>query len=139
MTKWKRDRTHFAPLTIDRIGTGVEGFFRAYPALADSSMTGTETRVFVSGYFTHLVADEAWILDIYRPISTGRACSATRSRPIYGTGRCKLDMDKAAWEELGDMAQVREFLNGVGSEVDVEFMSGETLGDWRDWVSEFTT
>ena len=51
----------------------------------------------------------------------------------------QLDMDKAAWEELGDMAQVREFLNGVGSEVDVEFMSGETLGDWRDWVSEFTT
>ena len=139
MTKWKRDRTHFAPLTIDRVGTGAEGIFRAYPALADSSMMGAETSVFVSGYFTHLVADEAWILDIYRPHFDGQGLFSDKVQANIWDRALQLDMDKTAREELGDMAQVREFLNGAGSEVDVGFISRETLGDWREWVTEFTT
>ena len=36
MTKWKRDYTHFAPLTVGRIGEGADGLFRTHPGLADS-------------------------------------------------------------------------------------------------------
>ena len=138
MTKWKRDQTHFAPLDIDHIGAGVEGLFLTHPGLADSSKSNDATKVFLSGYFNHLVADETWILEIYRSYF-GDQPSAGQVQANIWDRALQLDMDRAAREGLGDMEQVRALLNGSESDVDVGFISPETLGQWRQWVTDFTT
>ena len=139
MTKWKRDQTHFAPLNVDRIGTGMDGLFQAHPALAGGSKTSDATRVFISGYFTHLVADESWILNIYRPNFDGHQVFADRVQANIWDRALQLDMDRVAWEELGDMERLRSFLDGAEADVDVEFIVPETLSQWKEWVTDFTT
>ena len=137
ITKEKRDDTHFAPLTIERIGTGVEGIFQRYPALRDPTLLTNETQVFLAGYFCHLTADEAWIVDIYQPYFNGGSPSGDKVQLDIWDRAIQLDMDKTSKEDLGDPVDVCAVLNGSGSDVRVEFISGETLDRWRDWVAEF--
>ena len=139
MTKWSRDHTHFAPLTIERVGTGVEGLFETYPDLAGSSRVNDATKVFLSGYFTHLVADEAWILEIYRPYFDARDHFAGQVQANIWDRALQLHMDQVARQQLGDMEQLRSFLNGSELNVDVRFIDSETLGQWRERVADFTT
>ena len=139
MIKWKRDQTHFAPLTFERIGAGVEGLSRTHPSLADSSAVSDATKAFLSGYFTHLVADETWIMDIYRPYFGRRSSLNEQVKANIWDRALQLDMDKMAQEELDGMGQVRSLLEGSESGVEIGFISAETLSRWREWVIEFTT
>ena len=141
MTKWARDDTHFAPLTIEEIGAGVQGMFRKHPALADSNGGGVSdaTRVFLAGYITHLVADEAWILGIYRTYFDGRQEPRDRVVGNIWDRALQLDMDMAARQAMGNMEDVRHALEGAEEGVEVDFIDSETLSRWREWVSEFTT
>ena len=137
MTKSKRDETHFAPLAIERVGTGVEGLLEAHPHLADG--VNDETRVFLSGYFTHLVADESWILDIYLPYLDGHHLHAEQVQANICDRAMQLDMDRVAKEELGDGKQAGSVLRGSEEDVNTGFIDAETLARWREWVTEFIT
>jgi hypothetical protein len=140
MTKWARDDTHFAPLSISEIGAGVQGLFQKHPALAaPNGGVSDATRVFLAGYITHLVADEAWILEIYRTYFDGPRDPRDRVVGNIWDRALQLDMDMAAREEMGDMAEVRRALEGAEEGVAVDFIDSETLSRWREWVSEFTT
>ena len=138
MTKWRREETHFAPLTVKHIGAGVKGLLQTHPDPADSSQVTDATRVFLSGYFTHLVADETWILEVYRPYFDGHRPFADEVQANIWDRALQLDMDRSACEELGDMGQVRSLLDGSECGVGVGFIGPETLGEWRGWVTEFT-
>ena len=138
MTKWKRDQTHFAPLTINRVGTGVEGLFRTHPKLADSSKVNYATRVFLAGYFSHMVADETWILEIYLPCFDNHHYSNQVQGNIWDRA-LQLDMDRAAGEEPAYMEQVHTALERSESGVEVGFISPETLSQWRERVIDFTS
>ncbi len=141
MTKWARDDTHFAPLTIEEIGAGMQGMFQRHPGLADSNGGGVSdaTRVFLAGYITHLVADEAWILEIYRTYFDGPQEPQDRVQGNIWDRALQLDMDMAARAAMGDMEEVRHSLAGAEEGVEVGFIDSETLSRWREWVSEFTT
>lgn len=137
ITKSKRDETHFAPLNIDRIGTGVEGLFQKHPALRDPTLLTDETQVFLAGYFCHLIADETWIVDIYQPYFNGGSPSGDQVQLDIWDRAVQMDMDKVSKNELGDPSQICSELNGSGTDVHVEFISGETLDQWKEWVAEF--
>ena len=137
MTKWKRDRTHFTPLSVERVGAGIRGLWAAHPELADSARLGDETRAFLSGYFTHLVSDETWIVNIYRPYFDGQDDDAGRMMSNLWDRAVQLDMDRTAWDGLGGIDRVRKLLEGSESGVGVEFIDAETLAKWREWVTEF--
>ena len=139
MTKWKRDQTHFAPLSVERVGTGVDGLFQAHSELADHSLVGKATVAFLCGYLTHLVADETWILDIYGPYFGNKPTGNEQIEANIWDRALQLDMDKTAREGLGDMQQVRSYLEDSEIDVEVEFIKDGTLSQWRAWVSDFTT
>ena len=139
MTKWKRDQTHFAPLTVEQVGTGVEGLLQAHPHLLDSDEVNDETRVFLSGYFTHLVADESWIVDIYVPYLGGNHLQSDQVKANICDRAIQLDMDRVAKEELGDGKQVGSLLRSSEENVNTGFIEAETLARWREWVTEFIT
>ena len=141
MTKWARDDTHFAPLSITEIGAGVQGMFRKHPALGASNGGGVSdaTRAFLAGYITHLVADEAWILEIYRTYFDGPGEPGDRIVGNIWDRALQLDMDMAAREQMGDTEGLRRALEGAEEGVAVGFIDPDTLARWREWVSEFTT
>lgn len=139
LTKGKRDETHFAPLTIEYVGTGVAGLLERHPALADSAEVSDPTRVLLSGYFTHLVADETWILDFYRPYFDGSHLFADQVRANIWDRALQLEMDRETQQEMDGFELVRRHLDGSERGVGVEFIGPETLGRWRGWVTEFTT
>ena len=139
MTKWSRDQTHFAPLEVERIGTGVDGLLEAHPDLANSSCLDDKTTVFLSGYFTHLVADETWILEMYQPYFDGDHLFANQIEANLWDRALQIGMDIEARVELAGMEQVRTHLDGSELGVEVAFIGAETLTKWREWVTEFTT
>ena len=68
MTKWDRARTHFSDLSVTHVGAGVQRMFELHPRLAGSENgLSPQTRSFLLGYVSHLVADEMWITTMFRP------------------------------------------------------------------------
>ena len=137
MTKWNREVTHFVPLAVRRVGDGAQGMFREYPALADSSVLDGETAAFLSGYITHLVSDETWILDVYQPYFDGNGDPEKQVRANIWDRALQLDLDRAAWETLQVMDRLETLLGSSESGVGIEFISPETLREWRGRVTEF--
>ena len=63
----QREQTHFFDMEGKASESGVATLFKEYPNLACSENLDSSTKSFVAGYLSHLVTDEVWILDIYRP------------------------------------------------------------------------
>ena len=138
MTKSKRDDTHFAPLDFQDVGSGIRGLFDAHPGLACSKNLSWPTKAFLAGYFTHLVADETWIVQIYRNFFHNGASFGDEVRANLWDRAAQLEMDRVARLEMGDFHDARTMLDGSEVDVDIGFISEETLGEWSEWVSKFT-
>lgn len=141
MTKWPRERTHFAPLSADEIGTGPRTMFRLHPELAGHNGSSEATKAFLVGYVSHLVADEAWISDIYRPNfdpPTGRSMVAgTEIEANLWDRALQLDMDRRAAPEMERILRNGEVLADADVGVEIEFLNEVSLQEWREWVSRF--
>ena len=141
MTKWPRERTHFAPLSADQMGTGARNMFRLHPELADQNGVSPATRAFLVGYISHLMADEAWICDIFRP-HFGPANGHDR---VVGTElhahiwdrALQLDMDRRALSQTNGLMRDGETLDEADSGVNVDFLDSDSLREWREWVCRF--
>ena len=141
MTKWPRERTHFAPLSVREVGTGPREMFRLHPELADYRTLSNATRAFVLGYISHLVADETWITTIYRPSfdpPEGSAMAAGNKVEAHIWDRAlQLDMDRRALPQVGGHLQAIAAMpaDEVGREVG--FLGVEALEEWKEWVGRF--
>ncbi|MFQ5860967.1 MAG: zinc dependent phospholipase C family protein, partial [Dehalococcoidia bacterium] len=96
ITKGKRDETHFAPLNIQRVGEGVENLLRRYPRLRDARSLSEPTRAFLAGYISHLVADEVWVLEIYRPYFANPDPFSNRAQANLWDRALQLELDRQA-------------------------------------------
>jgi hypothetical protein len=136
LTRWERERTHFFDLADYGEQHAVEGLFREHPGLTDTGGLNSSTPAFLAGYVSHLVVDEAWINDIYRP------CFGRRS-PLGGSELANV-MDRLLQFELyrrertksGVSDEIRDDLVRSPLEIEVDFIDGETLRRWRDIAVE---
>ena len=141
MTKWPRERTHFAPLSADEVGAGPRAMFRLHPELADYSRLSNAARAFILGYISHLVADETWIVAIFRPCfdpPEGITMAAgTKVEAQIWDRALQLDMDRRALPLVGGHLQpIAEMpADEVGREVG--FLGAEALEEWKEWVGRF--
>jgi len=62
-----RSDTHFFDLQASECESGASSIFKTNPGLARGSDIDAATKSFVAGYLSHLITDEIWTLDIYRP------------------------------------------------------------------------
>ena len=141
MTKWPRERTHFASLTADEVGTGPRNMFRLHPNLADRNGLSPATGAFLIGYISHLVADEAWLAQIYRPNFDSKqgngAITGTEVEANIWDRALQLDMDREAISKMDSLVQDTKALTDAHVGVEVGFLDETQLGEWRDWVSRF--
>ena len=141
MTKWPRERTHFASLSADEVGTGARNMFRLHPELGDQSALSHATQAFLVGYISHLVADEAWITNIYRPhldATNGQdTATGTKIESNIWDRALQLDMDSKAVTEVHGLTHSGDSLSNAASGVEVAFLNPQSLGEWQEWVHRF--
>ena len=141
MTKWPREQTHFAQLSTDEVGAGARTMFRLHPHLADLESLSHATGAFLIGYISHLVADEAWISQIYRPHfdppQGNGAIAGTEVEANIWDRALQLDMDRNALSRMEDLVQDSRVLTDANVGVDVGFLDEVHLEEWRNWVSRF--
>ena len=136
-TKWKRSHTHFATLSVDKVGVGTEGLFHANPHLTDAARKSPATRAFIAGYLSHLVTDETWITRIYRPYFGNREVFADEMKANVFDRAVQLDMDRNARREAPGMDKIIERLHDSDRYVRVGFIDNHILNSWQTWVAQF--
>ena len=141
MTKWPRERTHFAPLSTDEVGAGTRTMFNLHPELAVEDGNSEATRAFLVGYISHLVADETWITDIYRPNfdpaqGNGIVAGTTVEANLWDRA-LQLEMDRKAAPDMDRLLHNGEVLAGAEVGVEIGFLGEASLQEWREWVWRF--
>lgn len=136
LMRWERERTHFFDLQELEEQSAVTAMFEAHPALARPAELSPPTAAFVCGYISHLVMDEIWIDDIYRPFFG-------RSSPLAGDRRADI-MDRAVQYELDRQARAdRQAMSHIVKELarptpdlEVSLVDEGPLGLWRELMVE---
>jgi hypothetical protein len=134
-----REDTHFLTLDCEEGASGVKRMLKAHPELDNRAELSPATRAFVAGYFSHLVTDEAWIYQIYRPFF-GKSSSVSSS-PIANLLDRVLQFDLDRRERLNNkgMSVIREELNTLAPLIEVCFIDASSLKRWREFVFIATT
>ena len=138
MTKWERERTHFAPLSLEKIGTGTRRMFDLYPQLADRHSLTPASRAFVLGYVSHLAADETWITTMFRPHFSKESNLAGNDVEAQIWDRAlQLEMDRQVLPEMADLTSEGRAVDSGEEGVEIDFLDAEVLAEWRQWVARF--
>lgn len=129
----RRDRSiyHFAQLDFDELGAGMEGLFAEHPALKHANGHNEQTVAFVCGYLTHLIVDESWIVDMYRPYFGNREVFRDSAKGNVYDRALQLELDRQSTRPP-DAADLISHL--AVDDIEVGFIPTDTLSDWREWV-----
>lgn len=137
ITRWERERTHFFDLNDFRHQDSVRALFKAYPELEDRAKVNESTASFIAGYITHLVLDEAWISEVYRPLFGERSPLAGSERANVMDRVIQFEMDRREREDRRTVAAMRADIVASALEVTVGLIDLETLQRWREVNIDF--
>ncbi|MPZ22744.1 MAG: hypothetical protein GEU28_04215 [Dehalococcoidia bacterium] len=132
LTKTDRRLTHFFDLWNFEVQSGRRAMFSEHPEIADAKLLDPATRAFMTGYLTHLEADEAWILDIYRPYFGADSPLAGSSQANVLDRIIQFEMEQDARADAEAMGESAEALRRAVLDVECGFLDRETLLRWRE-------
>ncbi len=131
LTKRARSEYHFVELDFETIGTGVRTMFAAYPELMNAAERDGPTRAFVAGYITHLLADESYIVRMFRPYFGESGAFEDDAKAKIWDRALQMDFDRRVWADVRHSV----FLDEVDTDrVSVQFLNADDLQRWKDWV-----
>lgn len=133
ITRVDRSVYHFAQLDFEEIGTGMRGLFHSHPHLEDASDQSEQTQAFMAGYLTHLMADETWIANMFRPYFGNREVFQDETVGLVMDRAMQLEMDRRCWDSVGAM---RLLLDASTEGVEVGFIPRDSLAEWAQWVGK---
>ena len=141
MTRWPRERTHFAPLSVRDVGTGSQNMFKLYPELLEESARSPATRIFLLGYICHLAADEVWITSIYRPnfdiTSKDSRLTDDQIEADIWDRAVQLDMDRLSLPDVSGPLDAGHAVSCGDTGVSISFFEEGLLSQWKERVSSF--
>ena len=133
-----RSDTHFFDLQASECESGASSIFKTNPGLARGSDIDAATKSFVAGYLSHLITDEIWTLDIYRPFFGDTS-------PLGGDIEANtldrlLQYETDRWErqDKEKLALIRTELCSWKPEVGIDFIENGALRDWLNFVCATT-
>ncbi len=136
VTKLSRDRTHFVPISNKVIGTGTHNLFKENPKLLDKNSLNAVTKSFLAGYILHLVADETWIITMYRPLFGNRQIFPNKIIGNIMDRAMQLDMDREThikYENFNDY--VNELAINF-DDIDIDFITSESFIEFTDRIKQ---
>jgi hypothetical protein len=129
-----RLHTHFFDLADDDEQSGPDLMFQQHPCFCDGSELEDRTRAFIVGYVSHLIVDDAWITDIYRPFFGKKS-------PLGGDTAANmldrlLQYETDRWERLDKprLAAIRDKIHSWNADMDIGIVDNTALCNWRDFV-----
>lgn len=132
----RRSSSHFFELEELHEQNSVETFLKAHPELCRPRELRGGAPAFVAGYLTHLVIDELWITDIYRPFFGPGS-------PLGGDARANImdrvlqyDMDLQRRRQTEITREIGQALLESDLDLDISFVDCSTLRRWRDVAAE---
>jgi hypothetical protein len=137
ITRWDRDLTHFFDLNDFGEQDSVRSLFEAHAELEDRARVGTGTASFLAGYITHLVLDEGWITQVYRPLFGERSGLASDERANVMDRVLQFEMDRQHREDRDVVEAMRADIAATALEVTIGFIDMETLARWREVNLDF--
>lgn len=132
LTKWDRAHTHFFDLDDFTDQDGVHRLFEREPALRDACSVGSSTAAFLAGYISHLVLDEDYITQVYRPLFGERGEFANEAMANVMDRLLQWEMDRLDRPDLESCIDIQQALAETAVEVSIDFIARETLIQWRD-------
>ena len=138
ITHWERERTHFFDLRSEEHQDSVRGFFEAHPQLRDAGTLTPETRAWASGFIAHLVMDQTYITDIYRPYFGHGSSLGGHQRANLLDRILQYELDRRERDDANAMAGIRAALYGSALNVECGFIDRPTLEQWRDVAASVT-
>ncbi len=131
ITREPREVYHFAGLDFESVGAGVEGMATAYPDLFDLSRHDEVTQAFLAGYVSHLILDETWITEMYRPYFGDTSVFQDSVTGQVMDRALQIELDRESGQSALDMVQA---IDSARAGVNVAFLPVDTLDKWCDWV-----
>jgi hypothetical protein len=132
LTRWDRARTHFFDLDDFEEQSGVHRLFDHEPRLRDVTVLDAPTAAFMAGYLSHLVMDEDYITQIYRPLFGERSVLRDDAIANVLDKMLQWDIERADCEDAARINEIKSALAETAVEVNVEFIAQDTLRQWRD-------
>lgn len=132
LTRWDRERTHFFSLADFGQQSGVHRLFDEQPALRDAAALDAPTAAFVAGYISHLVLDEDYICEIYRPLFGERSALSGEALADVMDKALQWDIERVERDDAERADEIRRALAETAVEVNVGFIAPEVLHQWRD-------
>ena len=136
ITRGERADTHFFDLDDLERQDSVERMLEAHPELRKPAGLDAATTAFIAGFITHLVLDEAWVEEIYRP--TFGVYSEIDADPRSNVWDRVLQYELDRLDRLDD--QTRVDLQGALAESapppGVPFIEDENLTLWFEMINE---
>jgi hypothetical protein len=134
-----RQETHFFDLDKKEYESGACLLFKVHPELGNENKLGDPIKSFIAGYLSHLITDEVWILDIYRPFFGS-------SSPLSGDPMANVldrllqfELDRREREDKAKIAAIRDELCDWETRVNIDFMATADLRQWRDFACATTS
>lgn len=131
ITKNPREKYHFSRLDFKCVGEGDSALFAKYPHLSSEKIRGDSTISFLAGYITHLIVDECWIWNLYRPFFGNRDIFEDEVEGKVLDRALQLELDRQSFIAVD---AVKGRINAATKPIDVGFIPQETIETWRKWV-----
>ncbi len=138
LTRWDRERTHFFDIYDDGHQDCVENFFGTHRMFRDSSRLTQQTRDWVAGYLTHVIMDQEYVVQIYRPFFGNRSVLGGGSHANLLDRVLQYELDRREREAGEEMRQLHRALFGSAVEIDAGFVDRSLLEQWRDTTAAMT-
>jgi hypothetical protein len=128
-----RKDTHFFDLEDAKCDSGTAEMFAAHPDLANRRKPDAATKSFIAGYLSHLVTDEVWILDIYRPLFGNASPLGGDSMANMYDRLLQFEIDRRERDDETKLEQIRSVLNSWEPDGLIDFISFKAIQYWREF------
>ncbi len=136
LTGQPRFDTHFYHVHGDASARAGETLLATYSELADPQRLHPAHAAFVGGYLTHLVWDECWLRDVFRPFYMESDLWPDRLTRNIHHNALRVLMDRQAEAALRRCPDLVPLLRSVQLDHWLSFVETEALYRWRDWVAD---
>ena len=130
ITRMDRRDTHFYELDDMADQDSVARMFLAHPALATPAGLDAATTAFIAGYLTHLVLDEAFIAEVYRPHFGAVSTRQADPRANVLDRALQYELDRRDREDRQAMEEIRVALASTTPPASIPFIADAHLVEW---------
>ncbi len=134
VTSLRREETHFFDLDREEYQSGTERIFEAHPELAQTAGLDDDVKSLVAGYLSHLITDEIWILDVYRPLFGKSSPLGENAMANMMDKLVQYELDRRERENRTAMEAIRASVREWEPIDPLGLVDKQVMTQWRDFV-----